>query len=139
MIPNTKFTTLKGRLIRGEIEQDEFDNKIKGFKTNQKIKIVKKEKEAIQETVILKKEEKVEQKQALHYKEKSTIWWISYYVMGFIGFLATLILCMQGKFLFMKIWPKKYDEVGILGIGSDLIAYAIAFLYVWAMWNITYN
>ncbi len=140
MIPNTKYTTLKDKLTRGDIEQAEFDKEVEGFKTNAAAKksiapdVIKTKKNLVVEKQVVNKVS-----QALPNVGKSTLWWISYYIMGFIGFLATLIVCLQGKFFFMNLWPKKYNEVGILGIGSDLIAYAIAFIYVWAMWNITYN
>lgn len=137
MIPNTKFTSLKGKLIRGEIEQKEFDKQIEKFHQNKKQtkNVIKKPTTQKAKAVSTAKDTKIKSRE----NSKGAIWWISYYIMGFIGFLATLIICMQGKYFFMKLWPKKYDEVGIIGISSDLVVYAVAFIYVWAMWNLVYS
>ncbi len=122
MIPDTKYLQNK------EVFKNILPTKVK---TKQVEKIKKKEEEEIKETII---------KNITISKDyrKDPLFLLAYLTMGFIAFLATVVLCLQGKYFFLRFFPEKYKEQGYLGIISDLLLYAMAICYVWAMWQIGY-
>lgn len=140
-IPFTKYIKWKNKLNRGEISQAQFDAMVSGAKGS-KTDVHENKNESESVNVKNKKnEEKYIIKEAPSNQRfrENTAWWVSYLGMGLIGFFATIIVCFQGKYFFIRLWPKKYEEVGLLGFLSDLIVLPISFLYAWAMWYIGYG
>ena len=140
-IPFTKYIKWKNKLIRGEISQTQFEAMIAGTKlSNNEVPEVKNELPLINlKNKKIKEKNKMKETPLNLRFRADTAWWVAYLAMGFMGFFATIIVCFQGKYFFIKLWPKKYEEIGLLGFLSDLIVLPISFMYAWAMWYIGYG
>lgn len=69
-------------------------------------------------------------------KDNSTLWWISYFILGMLGLGGMAIISFQLKFSLMKYWNNNYEEVSFKGFLTDFLVLFLAFLYSFAMWNI---
>jgi polyisoprenoid-binding protein YceI len=131
MVPDTKQVRLREKTNRGELPQKTIQ-----YESSLKIKTPKRK-----EKLPPRKEKLISKKKKYSYdksfRDKAS-WRISYLIMGFIGFCATIIMAFQGKYLFIKLWPKEYEEGGHLGLLSDLAIYPVVIIYMISMWYLGY-
>ncbi|MFP5459505.1 MAG: YceI family protein [Bacteriovoracia bacterium] len=68
--------------------------------------------------------------------ERSTIWWVSFIILGMLGFLASVVLGLYSKKLFLEYFKERYNEEGRWGQLSDfaviafVMAYAVTYFIV---------
>lgn len=73
---------------------------------------------------------------AVRAPERSTLWWVAFIVLGMLGFLASVVLGLYSKKLFLEFFKERYDEEGRWGQLSDfavitfVMAYAVTYFIV---------
>lgn len=127
MIPITRFTKMKEKVLRGEMSEDEF------------ILERKKIKPALIKSSSSLEKQKGSQGNA-HIKKSTTNirdtlgFQLSLYCLGFLGFISSIIISFTIKDFFIKILPTSYEETNLTGILSDILTYIFIGLYVVSFW-----
>ncbi len=116
MIPNTEYTAKREKFLRGEISSKDIRREL-DLETSEKPFL---------------KRKKVNNKQSVSQKNtklKDGAWWLSFAVLGFLGFISSVYLSIKVKEFTGNYFKKKYDEQGILGYISDFIGIIIMMIY----------
>lgn len=69
--------------------------------------------------------------------EKNLLWWSAYFFIGFIGFLALIIVSFYAKSTLSNYFKRNYTEHGIYGYLSDLVVIFLALLFSAALYILT--
>jgi polyisoprenoid-binding protein YceI len=132
MIPVTRVTELKEKVIRGEMSIEGFNEEKKRIENNDKITL-----EIEQDSPEVKSLNK-EKKQVFNsneIKHRDTLGFtVALTILGILGMIASLIISFTIKDFFIKIAPSTYEEVNYLGTISDLFTYIFIGSYILAIW-----
>lgn len=120
MIPDTKYIRSRERMARGEIQDENL--KVSFDKTNRPENVVSKTNLPNQHLA-----------SAVDFRE-STLWWVSFAIMGLLGFFGVLGACYYTKNKISESFPLKYEENGILGYLSDSVVIFMVSVYAVALW-----
>lgn len=126
LIPDTPAIREREKLSRGEeaqvsIKVESSDSAILAFKEEHKVNLKTVQSSPIETEV-----------QSRH----STLWWISLATLGMMGFLASMVLGLYTKKVFLDMFQEKYHEAGMWGNLSDfaviffVMIYAVVFYIV---------
>lgn len=63
-------------------------------------------------------------------------WQVWFWILGLLGFFASLVLALYGKKLVMDTFQQKYEETGKWGNLSDVFTIGFTFLYAVAFWMV---
>ena len=124
MIPDTSYIREREKISRGEIPED-------------KPLVVPKKADVYQLTPQIRTNHSAPQSsktiEATSIR-RSTTWWIALFTLGFLGFVAVIIVSYYSKNIFADYFPRKYEENGIIGYVTDFMVIIFVMIYSIAFW-----
>lgn len=123
MIPDTQYIREREKINRGEITE-------KASYISDPLKN-EQPRPQIENEVMAPREEKKEEVSSFR---DSTTWWIALFTLGFLGFVAVIIVGYYSKNIFAEYFPRKYEENGIIGYATDFIVIIFVLIYSVAFW-----
>ncbi len=124
MIPDTNYLRGKEKLVRGDISDEDFNQEFKK-NTND-----------VNETPVnIYAPVKSENNLVINVEQNNkSLWWAAYLFIGFIGFLALIIVSFYIKNKFADYFPENYKENGLIGHLSDFVIILLALLFSAALY-----
>ena len=125
MIPDTPAIRAREQLKRGEISEAEYHQSIGSVdgSLNQPLP------PAVTKAPITVVERTIDPRQRLS-------WQLWFWLLGLLGFAASIVLGIHGKQWSMQLLGEHYAENGFWGHASDLITIGITLLYATAFWYV---
>jgi len=123
MIPDTQYIREREKINRGEIAEKASHISVL-IKNEQPRPQIEKKVQAPRE----------EEKEVWASFRESTTWWIALFTLGFLGFIAVIIVGYYSKNIFADYFPRKYEENGVIGYATDFIVIIFVVIYSVAFW-----
>ena len=123
------FAWLRERLNRGEVTKQEYEAKLGVGVPSENTSIAPAAKVAQVDRAVAPVAVASDIRQTLP-------WQIWFWVLGLMGFFASLILALQGKKWMMETFRHNYEEGGRWGNASDIFTIGFTFLYAIAFWMV---
>lgn len=127
MIPNTEYIKQRDQLNRGEL------TKIDSFETTQNLTTTQKVFPKIKKEA---NQDQTEKSLNTGDPRKQVKWQLAFWLLAFLGFLASLVLGVHAKYFLNNLFQEKYEETGFWGNFSDILAYIYAIAYALAIWYV---
>lgn len=123
MIPDTPYAREREKVLRGEKPVSEISASGSSVSTPT-------------QSLEAKSPELVLEKNIETASERSLLWWISFCILGLMGFFSTIIISVAFKRWVHQRTRVDHSETGVLGLLSDVFVIVVVFIYALSLWEV---